>query len=328
MSSTKTRQTMNGTPSVRRRGSISVIAGIALLVSPALSACLYTQVLGRVLSQPSEPRRVAHKIENPVRSDARLAVLWVGHSTVLIQIDDRFILTDPVFTRSVGVFSPRLVEPGILPEHLPPKMVVAVSHSHFDHLSYDSLETLAAKIELLVLPAQALAYLPRYDFPAHGLGRWESSDAAGVRVTAVPVRHVGGRYRFDNALYPDAFTGYVFEYHGISVYFAGDTVFDARVFGATRSRFGALDLALLPICPAEPSTIRRAHMNPEQSLDAFELLGAKRMVPIHYDTFINSADRVGDCSLRLLSEMSARNVFEDRVTILKVGEQRVIVANR
>jgi N-acyl-phosphatidylethanolamine-hydrolysing phospholipase D len=49
---------------------------------------------------------------NPVRRDARLAVLWVGHATVLVQIDDKFILTDPVFTEFVGGLSHRLIEPG------------------------------------------------------------------------------------------------------------------------------------------------------------------------------------------------------------------------
>lgn len=308
-------------------GLFPVFARVAMLATSfALPACLYTQVLSRVLNQPSEPRRIAHKIEHPVRTDSRLSVLWVGHSTVLIQIDDRFILTDPVLTRSVGVFSRRLVEPGILPEHLPSQMIAVVSHLHFDHLSFDSLEMLRTKLQLLVLPEGARASLPRYTFPTRELQRWESLDATGVRITAVPVRHVGGRYRFDNTLNPKAYTGYVFEYHGLSVYFGGDTVFDARAFAATRRKFEALDLALLPICPAEPAAImHRAHMNPEQSLDAFALLGAKHMVPIHFDTFINGADRVGDCSLRLLSEMSARSVFEDQVLILNIGEQRVIV---
>ena len=58
-------------------------------------------------------------ITEPARPDARLAALWVGHATVLVQLDDKFILTDPVFTDTVGQISKRLVEPGLDPEVCP-----------------------------------------------------------------------------------------------------------------------------------------------------------------------------------------------------------------
>jgi N-acyl-phosphatidylethanolamine-hydrolysing phospholipase D len=298
-----------------------------LLLLLGLPGCLASRVLQRVLATPHEPRKVEHKIEHPERRDARLAVLWVGHATALVQLDDRFILTDPVFTRTVGEFSPRLVEPGIEPQHLPPRLVVAVSHLHFDHLSYDSLEMLSDKIAVVLLPPGSRQNLPRYAFETRELGRWQSHEQDGLRVTAVPVRHVGGRFMIDKPWNPRSFTGYVFEYHGLTVYFGGDTVFDAPSFSATRRRFQTIDLALLPICPAEPQSFMQfAHMNPEQALDAFTVLGASRMVPIHFDTFVNSADRPGDCSLRLLSEMSRRNIYADRVAILRIGEQRVLMS--
>jgi N-acyl-phosphatidylethanolamine-hydrolysing phospholipase D len=298
-----------------------------LLLLLVLPGCLASRVLQRVLATPYEPRKIEHKIVHAERRDARLAVLWVGHATVLVQMDDRFILTDPVFTSTVGEFSPRLVEPGIEPQHLPPISVVAVSHLHLDHLSYDSLEALKDKIAVVLLPPGGRENLPRYNFETRELGRWQSYERQGLRVTAVPVRHVGGRWMIDKPWNPRSFTGYVFEYHGLTVYFGGDTVFDAAGFAATRRRFETIDLALLPICPAEPQGfMQRAHMNPEQALDALTILGARRMVPIHFDTFINSDDRPGDCSLRLLSEMSRRNIYEDRVAILQVGEQRVLVS--
>ena len=93
-------------------GSSRVMRRIVLALGAALtSACLNPVKLAAPLLK--EPRPVHVKVEDPVRTDARLAVLWVGHATTLIQIDDKLILTDPVFTSAVGQMSKRLVEPGI-----------------------------------------------------------------------------------------------------------------------------------------------------------------------------------------------------------------------
>src|SRR6185369_5138616 len=97
-------------------------------------------------------------------------------------------------------------------------------------------------------------------------------------------------------------------------------------FAATRARFPNLALALLPICPTEPRDfMRRTHMDTIEALDAFSILGARRMVPVHFDTFINSDDRPGDCPRLLREHMRERGLDGDRVVILSIGEQKVLV---
>src|SRR4051812_46867678 len=86
----------------------------ASLAYGALSCGFAGSFLGgnvRAMVSPMLP--VQNKVRHPYRSDARLAVLWVGHATALIQIDDKVILTDPVFTSTIGEVSRRLVEPGL-----------------------------------------------------------------------------------------------------------------------------------------------------------------------------------------------------------------------
>lgn len=300
-------------------------AALQLLVSLLIPGCVIPRIISRNLAAGA-PKQLEHRIEDPVRPNARLAVLWIGHATVLIQMEDRFILTDPVFTDSVGGLSPRLVEPGLDPATLPPRSVVAVSHAHYDHLSFDSLESIEDKVEVLLLPPQTKSITPLYHFDVRELERWQTYEADGLRVTAVPVRHVGGRWGVDAAWNDRSYAGYVFEYRGLSVYFGGDSAFSAVDFNATRERFPVLDLALLPICPAEPRDfMRHTHLDPAEALDAFALLGARQMVPIHFDTFINGEDRPGDCSLRLLSEMAQRNFDTSSVKLLRIGEQRVLI---
>ncbi len=298
-----------------------------LILACLLQSCGFAgRALQRNLSAPPE-RRVAHKIVDPRRDDARLSVLWVGHATVLLQMDDIFILTDPVFTHTLAQASPRLVEPGFDPGNLPPLAAVVVSHMHFDHLSFSSLDMIERRTPVVLVPPGVRSSMPRYDFEIRELEQWASYQTGGLRITAVPVQHVGGRYLIDQAFYPRAFTGYVFEYHGLSVYFGGDTAYTPASFRATQQRFPNLALALLPICPNAPRDFMEStHENPAGALDAFALLGARQMIPIHFDTYINSDDAPGACPALLRKLATQRGLSAEQVPILTMGEQRVLIA--
>jgi len=300
---------------------------LALVLGLTLPGCGFAwRALKRNLSAPPE-RTVAHQVVDPKRPEARLAALWVGHATVLLQLDDRFVLTDPVFSHTLSQASPRLVEPGLDPERLPPLAAVVISHMHFDHLSFGSLDRVEQRTPIVLVPPGVRASMPRYAFEIRELETWASYEHDGLRVTAVPVQHIGGRYALDSAFETRAFTGYVFEYHGLSVYFGGDTAYIPSAFQATRARFPNLALALLPICPDAPRDFMQyTHESPNQALDAFTLLGAQRMIPIHFDTYINSDDAFGACPRELRERMQARGLSDEQVQILAIGEQRVLIA--
>lgn len=262
-----------------------------------------------------------------VAPNARLAVTWIGHATTLIQLDDKFVLTDPVFTDYVGGVSRRLVEPGLRIAELPPLSAVVVSHRHFDHLSTDSLAALAGKASTLVVPEGARDDIPDGPYAVTELAWWGQTVADGVTITSVPVQHVGAR-TLDGESHPRSFTGYVIEYHGQSVYFGGDTAYAPDVFRKAAERFPHLDLALLPIGPIAPRDfMRKTHMDPREALMAAGTLHPDAMIPIHFDTFINSYDDVGDCERALREAMSgaAPPFPPSRVTVLRIGEQRVVL---
>ncbi len=133
-----------------RYGRVALLA-----MTSGLAGCFLRAVL------PIAPMEdVPDKIAQPVRRDARLAVLWVGHATVLIQMDDKLILTDPVFTATVGQLSKRMIEPGLDRANVPPVDAVLISHMHFDHLSLRSLEMLEKRIKRLYVPEGGLVYVP------------------------------------------------------------------------------------------------------------------------------------------------------------------------
>ena len=299
---------------------------LVLLALGLLSGCVLSRAAGRATSSLFESPRKVKKPERATVKDARLAVVWVGHATVLVQMDDKLILTDPLFTATAGQLSKRLVEPGIDPAILPAIDAAVVSHMHFDHLSLGSLDLLEPKIRTLLVPRGGSAYITDFSFPLVELRPWQSWEKDGLRVTAVPVDHVGFRYGADDAWMKTSFTGYVFEYHGLKVYFGGDTSYDQADFVATGKRFPAIDLALLPIGPIEPRDLmRRFHMDPREAVQCFADLGAKRMVPIHYGTFINSTDASGDTIAELDAAWSTKFWSGRELAKVEIGEQRVFI---
>jgi len=86
---------------------------LALVVINLNSCVLFKDIVENTARTFTEPKKVEGKIKDPIRDDVRLSVLWVGHATFLLQMDDKVILTDPFFTNNVSLFYKRVIEPGI-----------------------------------------------------------------------------------------------------------------------------------------------------------------------------------------------------------------------
>jgi N-acyl-phosphatidylethanolamine-hydrolysing phospholipase D len=305
-----------------------LIRPLALGLALALpSGCLGANIISRSTAAAFRTPQPAPVHTSPVVvPEARLAATWIGHATVLVQMDDKMILTDPVFTDFVGGVSRRLVKPGLRIDELPPLAGVVVSHRHFDHLSSASLEAIGARTPAILVPEGAGTDVPRGPYRVQELAWWTSWTDGALTITSVPVQHVGGRV-LDDGSHARSFTGYVFEYHDMVVYFGGDTAYAPDRFRATAARFSSIDLALLPICPIAPrGFMRPTHVDPFEALEAARDLGAKAMIPVHYDTFVNSYDEPGDC-LRELERVlaGADSPFpSSRVYPLRIGEQTVL----
>jgi L-ascorbate metabolism protein UlaG (beta-lactamase superfamily) len=278
------------------------------------------------VDQLGEPiRPVVHKVTAPIRSDVGFSILWVGHATVLIQIQDKVIITDPVFTKTVGLLAKRSVEPGIDPSTITRLNAILISHLHFDHFSYSSLDMLPKQATLIVPPGGA-EYTPEFGFAnTREAITWETIEEDSLRITPVPVQHFGGRYGFDVLWSPARpYTGYVIEYKGIVVFFAGDTGYNADYFKEIGRRFH-IDVALFPIAPVEPRDfMKRVHTDPAEALQAFEDLGAKIMIPMHHDTFFQGLEPEVGHAKKLMQLLIEERGLQDRVKLLTIGEQIVL----
>jgi L-ascorbate metabolism protein UlaG (beta-lactamase superfamily) len=201
-------------------------------------------------------------------------VTYVGHATVLVEIDGVRLLTDPVLRRRIGPLRRHGAPPD--PRLTEDVDAVLISHLHHDHADVPSLRRLSRTVPVLAAPG-AGDFLARLGFgDVRELAPGDSGGVGGVRVTATEANHPPSGRRFERAS-----RAVGFELSGQRrIYFAGDTdLFD----GIETIGGGELDLALLPIW-GWGTNIGAGHLNPERAARAAALLSAKLVVPIHWGT--------------------------------------------
>jgi len=199
-------------------------------------------------------------------------ITWLGHSTVLAELDGVRLLTDPLLRRRV--LHLRRVAP--LPELDAAIDAVLVSHTHWDHLDLPSLRRIGHSTRVVV-PRGAGRLLRRAGFTTvDEVDPGEVVHVGDVSVTATPAEHdSGGRLR--RAVAPAL--GFVLSC-SCSVYFAGDT----DVFPGMADLATGLDLALLPVWGWGPR-LPAGHMDPRRAAEALTLLRPRSAVPVHWDTY-------------------------------------------
>ncbi len=219
-----------------------------------------------------------------------LRTTWLGHSTVLIEIDGLRVLTDPVWgaraspTRLAG---PKRFQPVPVPlRALPPLDLVLISHDHYDHLDYPTIRELAKGEVPFVTSLGVGAHLEGWGVPASRITEldwWETYDLPGaeLRIHATPSQHFSGRGLKDrNAT---LWSSLVIETPRHRVFFSGDTGLTTE-YADIRARLGPFDLVMLEVGAFHPAW-GDIHLGPENALKAHALLGGGAFLPVHWGTF-------------------------------------------
>jgi L-ascorbate metabolism protein UlaG (beta-lactamase superfamily) len=219
-----------------------------------------------------------------------LRATWLGHSTVLIEIDGYRVLTDPVWGSRAS--PSRLIGPKrfqavpIALRTLPPIDLVVVSHDHYDHLDYPTIRELAKRNVPFVTSLGVGAHLEAWGVPSERiveLDWWETHSLEGtdLSVTAAPSQHFSGRGLHDrNAT---LWSSMVIRSSRHAVFFSGDTGLTTE-YQTLRGRLGPFDLVMLEVGGLHPSW-GDIHLGPQNALKALTLLGGGTFLPIHWGTF-------------------------------------------
>lgn len=226
----------------------------------------------------------AHPVETGLR------VTWLGHSSLVIEIDGFRILTDPVFGPRASPVSfagtKRFHPPPVSVAELPPLDVVLISHDHYDHLCRATIRQLATLRVPFVTSLGVGARLEQFGVdPAliTELDWWQEQKIAGgqLRFTAAPAQHFSGRTLRDRNV--TLWSSWVIATEQRRLFFSGDTGLTDELADIGR-RLGPFELSMIEIGAANPAW-HGIHLGPENALKAFSLLGGGTLLPIHWGTF-------------------------------------------
>ncbi len=244
-------------------------------------------------------------------------ITWLGHSSFLVQLDGVSLLLDPVLMDRMGPMGllGRNVPPALRPADLPRIDACLVSHAHYDHMDLPTLRAVKAPV-LAGLGNGATLAGARL---RHGtLGWWQKVRIRGVEITFVPAQHFSNRTTSDGdrALWG----GFVIRGSSATLYHSGDTAWFSG-FKEIGRRFPDIDAAMLPIGAYDPRWFMRSvHVDPEEALQAFEDLGARTFVAMHWGTFKQADEPLDEPPVRLEAERVRRGLPAERVRVLAVGE--------
>ena len=223
------------------------------------------------------------------RAETGLRVTWLGHSTMLLEIDGSRVLTDPVWGQRASPFSfagPRRFQPvpvGLAA--LPPLDAVLVSHDHYDHLDRATVQALAGLGVPFVTSLGVGRRLEAWGIPAERITEldwWESTTLpGGLTLTAAPSHHFSGRGLADRNT--TLWSSFALRGARHAVYFSGDTGL-SPAFGEIGRRLGPFDLAAIEVGAFHPSW-GDMHLGPDNALQAWSELGSGRLLPVHWGTF-------------------------------------------
>ncbi|MBR9729090.1 MBL fold metallo-hydrolase [Shewanella intestini] len=237
---------------------------------------------------PTQAIPVTSLTKQQLMSEQHDAVYRLGHSTILMRIDNAFLLLDPVFSERASPVQwagpKRFHQSPIRLDELPPISAVIISHDHYDHLDKATIEYLATQVDHFITPSKVGEHLIHWGVAPERiteLSWWQSVNIGSIKLTATPAQHFSGRGLFDRD--QTLWASWVIAGQQHKVFFSGDGGYFSG-FKTIGERFGPFDLTLIET-GAYNELWLDIHMMPQQSLQAHIDLNGKAMLPIHNGTF-------------------------------------------
>ncbi|MGC4036324.1 MAG: MBL fold metallo-hydrolase [Chitinophagaceae bacterium] len=300
-------------------------------VSKTLLMAENSSMLKNILKFLNKPKNTAPPSVLPsVKTDLRTssfkkpAIIWFGHSSYLVKIDDKNILIDPVLSGHASPFSfgakSFAGSDAYTVEDLPEIDLLILTHDHYDHLDNRTITKLKDKVKHIATSLGVSSHLLYWGFDESVITEfdwWQDKVLpGGIKLTAAPARHFSGRSFTRNKT---LWSSFILSIDGYRLYLGGDSGYDSH-FKTIGEKFGPFDLAILE-CGQYNEQWPDIHMMPENTAQAALDLKAKWLLPVHWGKFSLSLHPWNEPIQRVLAKAKELNV---NVTTPMIGEPVVL----
>jgi L-ascorbate metabolism protein UlaG (beta-lactamase superfamily) len=271
---------------------------------------------------PSKLPSVKIDLKN-IKSDKPL-IVWFGHSSYFIRIDNKNILVDPVFSGNASPvsFMIKAFEGSDVytPDDFPEIDFLILTHDHYDHLDYKTIRKLNTKAKVIYCSLGLASHLIYWGFDENIITEmdwWQTNKLTGdMTLTAAPARHFSGR---GLKRYKTLWSSFILKTASYNLYLGGDSGYDKH-FKEIGEKYGPFDIAIL-----ESGQYNTAwpliHMMPEQTVQAALDLKAKVLLPVHWSKFTLAMHPWNEPVQRVLNAAASTNL---KVTTPMIGEPVIL----
>lgn len=226
---------------------------------------------------------------NVVENKNHPRVIWFGHSAFLVQMGGKTLLLDPMLT-SVPAPHPTLGGKRFAKElpieiaQIPKIDAILISHDHYDHLDYESIQQLKTKTSAFYVPLGVGAHFRAWgvaDAQIHEMAWWEETQMENLQIAFAPARHFSGRGLTNRNT--TLWGSWIISADTTNIYFSGDGGYGPH-FKEIGEKYGPFDFAMLE-CGQYNENWAQIHMMPEETVQAAIDVKARRMMPIHWGAF-------------------------------------------
>lgn len=212
---------------------------------------------------------------------------WLGHSTILVRVENRNILIDPVFSdfaSPLNFIARRFQAPIYSLEELPPIDMIVISHDHYDHLDYKTIQFFKNSQTKFIVPLGVDSHLLHWGVKKTNITSfdwWDEKTILDLKFIATPAQHMSGRDGFVG--YQTLWAGWIIQSEKWKLFYSGDSGYDLH-FKQIGDKYGPFDLAFLENGQYNERW-HAVHLMPQETAQAYKDVKAKRMFPVHWGMF-------------------------------------------
>ncbi len=255
-------------------------------------------------------------------------IAWIGHATFIIKLGSTTIITDPIFSKNAGplIFGPkRFTAPALNLKEIPEINLFLLTHNHYDHQDMATIRRFPYKKAKVLLPLKLGKYFKKNGYRDVNEMDWydEISINEKLKITFLPAVHWSKRSLTDTN--KTLWGNFLIEYDGMKILFACDTGV-GNIYKSLGEKYGPIDLTFInigaynfyPIMPYKDKSVY--HTNPEEALSIADNLKSKKVIGMHWGTFVLSLEPIMEPPVRFKDNAEKYGFKKEDVLIFKIGQ--------